>query len=212
MAEITNPEIVEYAEKHSTPVSDILNTLSNDTKNSDYNFGMLSSSVQSKFLQMLCKLINAKFTLDIGTFTGYSALSVAEVLPEDGKVITCDISEETTTFAKKYWDKSKHGKKIDLRLGNALETIATIREPLDFVFIDADKSNYLNYYRAVIDKVRSGGLIVVDNVLWYGAVLNKNPDEETKAIMELNAFLLSDNRIENVLLTVRDGLNVIRKK
>jgi caffeoyl-CoA O-methyltransferase len=149
--------------------------------------------------------------LEIGTFTGYSALMMAEGLPGDGRLVTCEINPKAAEIARRYFAKSPHGHKIEIRLGAALETIATLAEPLDIVFIDADKTNYLNYYEACVPLLRPGGLIVADNVLWSGKVIDPN-DDDTRAIVAFNERVQADPRVENVCLTVRDGMMLARLK
>jgi caffeoyl-CoA O-methyltransferase len=159
---------------------------------------------------MLARLVSARRVLELGTFTGYSALVMAEGLPDDGELITCDIDPEVTDIAKRYWSRSPHGGKIELRLGPALETLKTIEGPFDLVFIDADKENYINYWELCLPKTRSGGLLVVDNVLWGGEVLDPK-DETDKAIAEFNRHVYKDKRVEVVMLPVRDGLTLAYK-
>ena len=159
---------------------------------------------------MLVRLLRAKRILELGTFTGYSSLLIAEGLPDDGKLITCDIDTETTKIAKKYWSRSPHGKKIELKLGPALETLKTIEGLFDLVFIDADKMNYINYWELCLPKIRRGGLLVIDNVLWSGSVLN--PEDETeRAIDEFNKHVCTDKRVEVVMLPIRDGVTLAWK-
>jgi caffeoyl-CoA O-methyltransferase len=156
------------------------------------------------------RLLRAKRILELGTFTGYSSLIMAEGLPDDGKVITCDIDPVTTEIAKKYWSRSPHGKKIELKLGPALETVKTIVGLFDLVFIDADKVNYINYWELCLPKIRRGGLLVIDNVLWSGSVLN--PEDETeRAIAEFNKHVSNDERVEVVMLPIRDGVTLAWK-
>jgi len=160
---------------------------------------------------MLVRLTGARRVLEIGMFTGYSALMMAEGLPDDGHLITCDVNPRAEAIARRYFAESKHGHKIEIRMGPALDTIKTLTEPLDLVFIDADKTNYLNYYEAVLPLVRPGGLIVADNVLWSGRVLNPK-DDDTRAIVEFDKRVTEDSRVENVCLTVRDGMMLAWKR
>lgn len=205
-------DITDYANKMSKPVSKELAGIQEETFDHIAGAGMLSGSVHANLFHILCKTLQAKYALEIGTFTGYSALAVAEALPVDGKLIACDIDDgEAQALARKYWATSKHGSKIELKIGNALDIIPTLTQQFDFVFIDADKVSYPKYYELVLPKVRSGGLIVADNVLRNGQVLDKHPSESTKAIIEFNEQVLHDDRVENVLLTVRDGVTIIRK-
>jgi caffeoyl-CoA O-methyltransferase len=160
---------------------------------------------------MLVRLTGARRILEIGMFTGYSALMMAEGLPDDGHLITCDVNPKAEAIARRYFAESEHGHKIEIRMGPALDTIGTLTAPLDFVFIDADKTNYLNYYEAVMGLVRPGGLIVADNVLWSGKVLNPE-DDDTRAIVAFNEHVAADPRVTNVCLTVRDGMMLAWKQ
>jgi caffeoyl-CoA O-methyltransferase len=205
-------ELVSYSTKMSKPVSLTLKELEKETMETMESAQMLSGAVHANLFQILCKTLQAKYALEIGTFTGYSALAIAEGLGKDGKVITCDISDgKAQELARNYWSKSVHGEKIELKIGSALETIPKLTEMFDFVFIDADKINYTNYYELILPKVRSGGILVADNVLRNGEVLVDKPNESTQAIKKFNEHVLHDNRVENVLLTVRDGITIIRK-
>ncbi|HHH11956.1 MAG TPA: methyltransferase domain-containing protein, partial [Sorangium sp.] len=161
--------------------------------------------VEGALLKMLAALVGARRVLEIGCYTGYSALCLAEALPDDGEVITCDRSEAFTAVAKRFWDKSPHGHKITLKLGDALDTVNALAGPFDMVFMDADKARYPQYYDAVIPKLRQGGLCVVDNVLWSGGVLDPQTDD-ARAIAALNDKVQRDERVENVMLGVRDGI------
>ncbi len=173
--------------------------------------GMQVGKLEGSFLRMLVRLTRAEKVLEIGMFTGYSGLMLAEGLPDDGQLITCDIDPKAEAMASRFFAKSPHGKKIQIRMGPALETIATLTGPFDLVFIDADKENYARYYDAVLPLVRQGGLIVADNTLWSGKVLD--PKAETdKAIVAFNEKVLKDPRVEKVQLTVRDGMTLIYKR
>jgi caffeoyl-CoA O-methyltransferase len=208
---IIDPAIERYAHDRTRPESAQLRDLEIETRAGRKDAGMLCGRLEGRLLQFLVRLVGAKRTLEIGMFTGYSALSVAEALPADGQVITCDINPETAAIAKRHFASSPHGAKIDVRLGPALETIATLTGQFDLAFIDADKVNYGAYYEAVISKVRSGGLIAIDNTLWHGAVLDPQ-DDDSRAIDALNRRIETDPRVDNVLLTVRDGLHLARVK
>ena len=170
------------------------------------------------FLNPLVTISNAKRVLEVGTFVGYSALMMASALPEDGELITCDVSEEFTSIARKHWARHPAGKKIDLRLAPATETLDTLAPPFDLVFIDADKRNYRIYYQKALGLLAPRGVIVIDNVLWGGRVLgpdNPAQDDEqgaTKSIKTLNEIVHADERVVNVMLTVRDGMMLIRKR
>jgi len=174
---------------------------------------MVVGPLEAAFLKVMVLAVRARRVLEIGTFTGYSALAIAEALPDGGSVLTCEIDPESAAFARRYWDKSPHGKKIEVRVGPALETLRTLTGPFDVIFIDADKANYVNYYRRAKELIAPTGVILIDNVLWSGRVLNANtPDPSTKAIQELNRVVSSDPRVTAVLLTLRDGLFVIKPK
>ena len=204
-------EIEEYALVHSSREDPLLQALAQDTQANTKWPQMQTGHVEGSFLRMLVQVSKARRVLEIGTFTGYSALSMAMGLPEDGRVITCDIDPEATAMARQYWEKSGQGAKIELRLGPALETIESLEGPFDFVFIDADKENYVNYWEAVLPKVRQGGLIAVDNVLWSGRVLDPK-DTLDHAVVAFNRHVRYDDRVELVMLTVRDGVTLARKK
>lgn len=176
---------------------------------------MLSGHMQGRFLAMMSRMIRPERVLEVGTYTGYSALCMAEGLSPKGKLITLDINEELQKRVQGYFNESKWAEQIDYRIGNALELIPEIEGPFDLVFIDADKENYRNYYDLVIDKVRPGGFIIADNVLWSGKVLpayRKKLDKDTQAIIDFNAAMHADARVENVLVPIRDGLLVLCKK
>jgi predicted O-methyltransferase YrrM len=175
---------------------------------------MLSGHYQGRVLSILSKLIRPKTILELGTFTGYSALCLAEGLQSNGMLHTIDINEELVAFQRKYFDQSKYATQIHQHLGPALEIIPTLNTTFDLVFIDADKPNYINYYHKIIDKLNSGGVILSDNVLWSGKVietLEKN-DESTKIVLEYNRLLKDDDRLKTVLLPIRDGLTISIKK
>jgi caffeoyl-CoA O-methyltransferase len=161
---------------------------------------------------MMTRLAGAKQVLEIGTFTGYSALCFAEALPADGTVITCDIDDRAAAVARRYIAKAPFGRKISIRMGPALETMRTLTGPFDLVFIDADKANYVNYYRRSLDLLAPNGVILIDNVLWSGDVLKQPPpDESTAAIQELNRTVAADPHVTAVLVTIRDGILVVRR-
>ncbi|MCX9011572.1 MAG: class I SAM-dependent methyltransferase [Candidatus Methanoperedens sp.] len=205
------PEVIErYCTENTTPESPLLRELVAETYARTAFPEMQVGHLEGALLRMLVRLIRAKRVLELGTFTGYSSLVMAEGLPEDGKLITCDIDPQVTEIAKKYWSRSPHGKKIELRLGYALETLKTIEGPFDLVFIDADKENYVNYWESCMPKTRSGGLLVVDNVLWSGDVLDPK-DRTDRAIAEFNRHVRNDKRVEIVMLPVRDGITLAWK-
>jgi len=204
-----------YTEQHTDAENEILKELNRETYAKILMPRMLSGHLQGRVLSMLSKMINPERILEIGTYTGYSALCLAEGLKEDGKLITIDINEELEEMVKKYIKKSNLEDKIEQKIGNALDIIKSFdeTEKFDLVFIDADKENYLNYYHLVFDKVKKGGYIIADNVLWSGKVASDDKkDKDTLAIMEYNKFVQNDDRVENVLFPIRDGLLVARKK
>lgn len=207
-------DIQAYVEAHSDQETEMLAELNRETHSKVMMPRMLSGHLQGRILSMFSHMIRPKVVLEIGTYTGYSALCMAEGLAEGGKVITLDINEELEQMVRSYFAKAGVEDKMDYRIGNAMDIIPEIDEELDLVFIDADKKNYSNYYNLVIDKVRSGGFIIGDNVLWSGKVVNteKKTDKDTQAILDFNRLVQEDNRVENVLFPVRDGLMVIRKK
>lgn len=206
------PAIADYCDRYTHKQPDLLRELYEQTHAKTKMPEMLTGHVEGRLLKMLIQLTNARRVLEIGMFTGYSALCMAEGLPDDGTLITCDINEETAKIARDFFSRSPHGHKITISLQDALKTASELRGEFDFVFIDADKSNYKNYYEAVLNKVKRGGLIVFDNCLWSGKVLDVHTDDpDTKAIKELNELLAKDERVENVLLSVRDGMQLARK-
>ena len=202
----------DYVVAHSENEPELLQQLTRETFQKILQPRMSSGPYQGRVLSMISKLINPKNILEIGTFTGYSTLCLAEGLQEKGTIDTIDINEELFDFQRVFFDKSKYGSQIHQHLGNALEVIPKLNKTFDLVFIDADKSNYVNYFHLIIDKMNSGGIILSDNVLWSGKVvapLNEK-DVDTKVLLEYNRLLNEDPRIETVLLPIRDGLTVSR--
>lgn len=205
------PEIEAYAEAHSTAESEVCRTLREETYRRMELPQMVVGPLEGAFLKLIVGLVGARRVLEIGMFTGYSALSFAEALPDDGQVITCEIDPAPAAVARTYFAKSPHGRKIDVRMGPALDTLQGLRGPFELIFIDADKTNYLHYYRRALELVAPDGAILIDNVLWSGAVLlQPPPDRSTEAIQELNRTVASDPRVSAVLLTIRDGVFLIR--
>ena len=206
--------IDNYVVSHSQEEPKILQELTKETWQKVLNPRMISGAYQGRVLSMISKLIQPKNVLEIGTFTGYSALSIAEGLPKDGTIFTIDRNEELAALQQKYFDKSDYKKQIQTFVGNAIEIIPTLTEKFDLVFIDADKSNYTNYFHLIIDKMNSGGIILSDNVLWYGKVAEKagEKDMDTIALQAYNTLLNTDDRIETVMLPIRDGLTISRVK
>jgi predicted O-methyltransferase YrrM len=172
---------------------------------------MLSGFFQGRVLSMFSHMIRPKVVLEIGTYLGYSALCFAEGQADGGKVITLDIQEDTNKVARSFVERTKYKNSIEFHLGNAVDVIPTLPETFDLVFIDADKPNYSNYYNLVFDRVRPGGFIIADNVLWSGKVLEDEKDESTQALHDFNKMVMADDRVSNVLLPIRDGLMVVRK-
>lgn len=203
-----------YVVAHSQIEPKILQELTKETWQKVLNPRMLSGAFQGRILSMITKLIQPKSILEIGTYTGYSALCLAEGLHKDGEIITLDKNEELETLQNKYFEKSGFRNKITQHVGNAIEIIPTLDKKFDLVFIDADKSNYINYFHLIINKMNSGGIILSDNVLWSGKVVEElDPkDKDTKVLLEYNRLLNEDERIETVLLPIRDGLTISRVK
>lgn len=204
----------DYVVKHSADEPELLQHLNRETYQKILQPRMLSGHYQGRLLSMLSKLMNPKNILEIGTYTGYSALCLAEGMQAYGELHTIDINEELHDFQRKYFNKSGYGKQIHQHTGNALDIIPKLDIMFDLVFIDADKENYSNYFNCIIDKLSSGGIILSDNVLWSGKVIAplKEDDTSTKALVEYNNLLKNDGRVETVLLPIRDGLTISRKK
>jgi caffeoyl-CoA O-methyltransferase len=208
------PEDIDlYTREHTSPASPLLEELERETREKVPGSQMLTGRVEGTLLRMLVRISGARRVVDIGTYTGYSALMMAEGLPEDGELITCEVSEAHADIARRYFLKSPHGGKIRLALGPALVTLSELQgESVDLVFIDADKTSYPAYYEESMRILRRGGLIAVDNVLWSGRVLAGPRDEDTGAIIAFNEQVRKDERVEKVMLTVRDGVYIIRKR
>jgi|TARA_B110000881_G_scaffold26466_1_gene19104 caffeoyl-CoA O-methyltransferase len=203
-------KIEQYAFDHTSEEGELLRRLEKETYEKLEIPQMTTGRIEARLLKLLARLVGAQRILEIGTFAGYSALSMAEALPEDGTLVTCDEDPVAIAFAQKYFSESPHGKKIKQMEGPALKSIKKLTGTFDMAFIDADKINYSNYYEAILPMIRPGGLIAVDNVLWSGRVLNPQ-DESDRAIHQFNEQVVKDQRVESVLLTVRDGLNCIIK-
>ena len=209
--DIVNPGLERYAFDHTAPEPELLARLFRDTRETMKNPQMLTGRLEGRLLKLLARISGARRILEIGTFTGYSAISMAEGMTADGRLVTCEIDPVHAAFARKYFDQSPHGGKIEIRPGPALDSLESLPGPFDMAFIDADKENYPAYYEKVLERVRAGGLILIDNALWSGSVLAPE-DPESAAIASLNKRIAADERVENVLLTVRDGLQLVRKK
>ena len=198
-------KIEEYSERHTRELSDLHQRLWQETHEKTSSPGMMVGPIEGALLRLLVRLTAAKRVLEIGMFTGYSALAMAAALPEDGQLITCDVNPGTSEIARRYFASSPHGHKIEIKLGQATETLKNLQGPFDLCFIDADKQGYGAYYDACIDLVRRGGLIVLDNMLQSGRVLNP-ADPASRIIAALNDRIQRDERVENVLLPIRDGI------
>jgi len=203
--------VEQFAHNHSEPESALFESLREETYAKMSMPDMQVGRMEGQFLKMLVRLVRARLVLEIGMFTGYSALMMAEGLPDDGRVITCDVDPRAEEIARRHFAQSPHGRKIEIRIGPALETIKTLAGPIDFVFIDADKENYLKYWEACVPLVRAGGLLVADNVLWSGKVVDPQ-DDVTRTIVNFNNLVQSDPRVDNVCLTVRDGMMLALKR
>jgi predicted O-methyltransferase YrrM len=209
---IITDDLLNYAESFTSGESKVLAELRAHCYEHYSDSSMLSGFFQGRVLSMFSHMIRPAVVLEIGTYLGYSALCLAEGLTDDGKVITIDIQEETNRVARSYVAKTPYSSKIEFLLGTAIDLIPTLSDTFDLVFIDADKPNYSNYYDLVFNRIRQGGYIIADNVLWSGKVLAEVKDEDTRALYEFNQKVIADDRVENVLLPIRDGLMVIRKK
>jgi caffeoyl-CoA O-methyltransferase len=211
--ELINPGAEQYAKINTSALDEVLNEIEIYTLANHPHAQMLSGHVQGKVLELLSKMIAPKRILEIGTFTGFSALCLAKGLTDTGKLVTLELREEDAATAKKYFVKANMESKIELHVGDALEIIPTLQENWDLVFIDADKVNYINYYELTLPSVKSGGWILADNVLFHGEVLEENiKGKNAKAIHAFNEHVNNDERVEQAMLTVRDGLLLIQKK
>ena len=209
---LVSHEIEKYIDAHTTAESDALQQLNRKTQTDVLMPQMLSGKVQGQFLKFISQMLQPTRVLEIGTFTGYAAICLAEGLPENGKLFTIDINEELEAIARTHIEKAGLQNKIIQIIGNAAQEIQQLNETFDLVFIDADKQNYSLYYDLVIDKVRSGGFILADNVLWSGKIIDEQKDKDTKKLAEFNDKVQQDNRVENVIVSIRDGIMMIRKK
>jgi len=211
MIPIVTERIETYAAEHSTAAGELLEELERFTLDNVPMSQMLVGRLEGSLLRLLTRLCGARRVLEIGLFTGYSALCMAEALPPDGELVSCEIDEEHARIARTFIERSEHAGKIHIRLGPALETLATLAGPFDLAFLDADKESYVDYFEAVLPLLRPGGLLIADNVLWSGRVLD--PQKETDhALVRFNARVAVDARVEVSMLTVRDGVSLIRKR
>jgi caffeoyl-CoA O-methyltransferase len=209
--EFINKEIEDYISNHTNKESDLLSKLNRETWAKVLMPRMLSGHIQGQVLSLFSNIINPTNIIEIGTYTGYSALCLAEGLKVDGELHTIDINQEHTMVAEKYFNKSKFSKNINQYIGNAIDIIPKIKKKFQLAFIDADKENYSNYFDLLIDKIDINGIIIADNVLWSGKVTKSIMDKETKELDSYNKKVNSDPRVENILLSVRDGLMICRK-
>jgi caffeoyl-CoA O-methyltransferase len=214
MIQLVHPDIEAYAEAHTSPRPPLFDELRTVTYETMKYPEMQVGKVEGTLLKFLVALSGARRVVEIGTFTGFSALCMAEALPDDGELVTCDIDPAAAKTAQDFFDRSPHGKKIRLALGDALDTLRSLPRdpPIDLAFLDADKERYALYYEELVPRLRRGGLLVADNTLWSGRVLSPRPGEETdRAIVAFNRMVTEDPRVENVLLSVRDGVMLARK-
>lgn len=210
---ITNPDIERYAEEYSSPETALLWKINRETHLRNAMPQMLSGHLQGAFLGMISKLLKPVKVVEIGTFTGYSTICLAAGLAEGGEITTIDNNPEIKDIAGKYFQEAALAHKIKLQIGEALELLPAIEGPIDMVYLDADKENYIRYYDLLVEKLRPGGLIIADNTLWYGRIIDPGSalDRETASIQAFNHYILEDSRVENLLLPFRDGLTLIRK-
>jgi len=211
--EFISNELDAYVCKHTTPHNALLDRIVRETHLEVLQPRMLSGHLQGRLLSLLSNLLKPKRILEIGTYTGYSALCLAEGLPDDGTLITIDVNEELQARVQGYFNDSAYKNQIEYHIGDAIELIPTLSDTWDLVFIDADKKNYLNYYDLVIERMNPGGIILADNILWSGKVIDPAAtDRETDMLRRYNEVIHADDRVENILLPIRDGIMVARKK
>ena len=210
---VVDEKIEAYAVAHSTAEHPVLGALAAETRETEESHGMMVGPLEGRFLETLVWLSGARRILAIGTFTGYSALSMAAALPPDGRLITCELSPERAEVARRHFDASPWSDRIEIRVGPALDSLAELDGPFDLIFIDADKTNYRNYYEAALPKLAERGLMAVDNVLWSGRVLDPDDQsDDTVAIRGFNDFVRDDRRVTCVMTTVRDGVTLVRRR
>jgi len=205
-------DLEAYASAHSSKEPKLLTQLWRETHLKVLSPGMLSGHIQGRFLSMVSHMVHPDKILEIGTFTGYSAICLAEGLTEKGILHTIEVNHELVDIIERYFKESGYNEKLKLHIGDAKQVISTLEGPFDLVFIDADKENYVNYYNLIFDNVRTGGIIIADNTLWHGNVLTNDQGKETVGIVAFNEMIKKDHRVEKVMLTLRDGLMIIRKK
>jgi caffeoyl-CoA O-methyltransferase len=209
---IVEPRVEEYAEAHTTPDGELLERLAAETRETTEIPQMMVGKIEGQFLAFLVRATGARRVLELGTFTGYSSISMARALPPEGRVVTCDVNEETTAIARRYAEEAGVVERIDYRLGPAIETLAELDGPFDLVFIDADKDGYVDYYEAALPKLADDGLILADNTLSSGSVVEDDPGRMGAAIKRFNDHVFADERVESVMLTIRDGVTLIRRR
>jgi len=211
MAGFLSEELEKYISDHSEKTGSNEQSLRNETLDLGPSSGMMSGDSVGNFLKLIIKINNCKRILEIGTFTGYSALMMATALPDEGRLITCDVNKKTSEIAKRHWATSPHGSKIELHIGPASETINKLEGEFDLIFIDADKNNYSNYFELCKNRLSKNGLIIADNVLWSGKVLNPE-DAQAKSIDAFNKLVNDDREFWNTIVPIRDGLMIIKKR
>jgi caffeoyl-CoA O-methyltransferase len=206
------PEDIErYAEAHTTQPSELLRGLADETRETLRAPQMLTGTIEGRFLETLVAATGARRVLELGTYSGYSAISMAAALPSGGHIDTCEVDEEHAAVARRYIDEAGYGDRITIHMGPALETVEGLEGDFDFVFIDADKVNYIAYYEALLPRLSERGLMAIDNTLWSGRVVEPDDDESTRAIVEFNDHVAADPRAVAVVLTVRDGVTLVRR-
>ena len=213
MSFIVAPEVEQYAEERTTPPPAYLQVLAEETERTMAAPQMMVGALEGRFLEMLVFALQPQLVLEIGMFTGYSSLSMAAALPPGGRIVTCDVDPKAEEVARRHIEASPYSDRIEIRMGPALDTIASLEGPFDLVFIDADKTNYRNYYDAVLPKVATHGMIAVDNVLWSGQVIDpEDKSDNTEALRAFNDKVRDDSRVQCVMTTIRDGVTLIRKR
>jgi caffeoyl-CoA O-methyltransferase len=212
MSFIVEPDVEAYAEAHTEPPGDFLERLAEETRAKTTAPQMMVGPLEGRFLAFLVRAMRAGRVLEIGTFTGYSSICMASALPPGGRIVTLDVNEDTTEIARRYATEAGLADRIDYRLGPAIDTMAELEGAFDLVFIDADKEGYVDYYEAALPKLAENGLIVADNVLWSGRVVEEDVPETGRAIQRFNEHVRADDRVESVMLTVRDGMTLIRRR
>ncbi|MBA3383956.1 MAG: class I SAM-dependent methyltransferase [Actinobacteria bacterium] len=211
--DFVEPQIEAYAAEHTTPPEPLLAELAEETRASLRAPQMLTGTIEGRFLELLVHGLAAKRVLELGTYSGYGTLSMAAGLPEGGRIDSCEISEEHAAVARRYLDRAGYADRVTVHVGPALDTIRALEGEFDFVFIDADKGNYVAYYEEVLPRLSAHGLIAADNTLWSGRVVDDSDDSaDTRAIREFNKRVTADDRVKSVMLTVRDGITLIRRR